>query len=835
MASMGSSCFGVQLSLLRSCRLPAYASLLSVSRRNCQILCRRFSQQSAAVIPQRKSIRCNGCGTKLQSRDQAAAGYIPSLKRLELLEKRAEELLAQRAMDGLPEPATFSSHGVICQRCFSAKHYGRLMPLDLPAEDYAAYLSALKSSPNLIVWVVDVLDFHGGLVPHMCKQLLSRPLVQHAGAASGKKQYAPLLLVLNKIDLIPHTEPFSRIEAWTSKQLKLAGLHPHRALCGRGLHLVSASRGIGIPGLLRDIRENAKGADVYVAGVPNAGKSSVINALLEEAWGVDLTWTGSAQAGAAAKRKGQGVSATDASLVLDELPDGYSLGDAFTGDVRSLRSSALSAPSSSQPEKEEQGTEVDSTGTVDSPIRRRGATYGSAAEGSPQERAEAASHASAAAAMLAAEENKKLRHRDSKGEDTSELEQKLQRLEDMQLQARLEAERAAAASGSISKSSGGRAAPPVPFTVSPLPGTTLGVVGAALDAHGHVTLCDTPGLVVDKGMQRVLEGVATLAEAEQKRLAQLSLRGTGASDAPDEAEGEGEGEGEGQGKRAKMTSGERHKAAKRAHRQGPAKSAATALQLLVPSKRPSFETYRLTPGRTLWLGGLARLTWHHPDERQHILLTVASRLPVHCSQDAAAHELWQGHVKDDSTGLLWPRLVEPALSASVQLTDCIPTVLAQRALLSLGLPWPPAQTISAGSVEPMLLDVQKFIDDESGGPELDRMEGPLRGTRRAGAERNAALPVADNVPPGALLPTANEGATVARRQKRHRVSVVDVVFRGLGWLAVTPIEVQGLVGWARTLAHGSLALHTCEGIRVQVRDPLLPYLVSGLRSEEFKT
>lgn len=235
----------------------------------------RFStaaqQQVAQSTIGRQVIVCNGCGITLQTRNQVAAGYIPSLKRLELLEQRAAQLL--------DSSLKYSSHGVICQRCFSAKHYGRLMPLELPAEEYQGYLNALLSTPEgagsggrgrgekeeaasgggggrLVLWCVDLLDFHGGLLPHMLKQLLG----------SG----TPVLLVLNKVDLLPHSAPFSRVETWTRRQLRLAGV-PAAKLAGRQIHLLSAARQTGTVGLLRDVRELSRGKDVYVAGAPNAG------------------------------------------------------------------------------------------------------------------------------------------------------------------------------------------------------------------------------------------------------------------------------------------------------------------------------------------------------------------------------------------------------------------------------------------------------------------------------------------------------------------------------------------------------------------------------------
>ena len=89
------------------------------------------------------------------------------------------------------------------------------------------------------------------------------------------------------------------------------------------------------------------------------------------------------------------------------------------------------------------------------------------------------------------------------------------------------------------------------------------------------------------------------------------------------------------------------------------------------------------------------------------------------------------------------------------------------------------------------------------------------------------------LPPGALMSNANSAATLERRRNRTRVALVDIVFRGLGWLMITPVEVRGQIGWARSIGHGVIALHACEGILVNLREPLLPYAASGLSPKDF--
>ena len=107
---------------------------------------------------------CAGCGAGLQTRDIAAAGYIPTHRKLVELQRRSAAALDAPAA-GAPA-RTLSAHGCVCQRCYDAKNYGRLLPLAVPTETYGRYLATLRALPaegraSLVVLVLDVWDFHG--------------------------------------------------------------------------------------------------------------------------------------------------------------------------------------------------------------------------------------------------------------------------------------------------------------------------------------------------------------------------------------------------------------------------------------------------------------------------------------------------------------------------------------------------------------------------------------------------------------------------------------------------------------------------------------------------
>jgi hypothetical protein len=755
----------------RSSSLQAGCRLLARGQPLYSPACAPCTSLSSAAGAGHKSIQCAGCGAQLQTRDTVAAGYIPSLRRLLALEAQADSAVAAgeaRSAGSRLVAGSFSHHACVCQRCFSAKHYGRLVPLALPEASYQAYVDVLVGNRagagggpgHLVVHVIDAWDFHGGLLPSLLRQLLGGGV--------------PTLLVVNKVDLLPASAPFSRIDTWVRRQLRIAGL-PSSMLAGRGIHLTSAARRTGTAGLLEDIRAEAKGRDVFVAGAPNAGKSALINALLAEAWGVGLPW-----APAHLGRRGGAPGATTATLWLDELPEGYVAGDVYKGDPKALAQTLGRTRSA-----ESSPTDTTSTGPAapGDPVRRRGSEYGSAPPSLPGYLAGGDGEESGSA-LLAREVERKARHRKSKEEG-----------EDMMVTVPI----AAAAPGS------GRAPPSVPFTVSPMPGTTHAVIGAALDSHGHVTLYDTPGIIADVGLQRLLEGVALLAAAE----------------APIAAESQPS------------------PARSHARRHSVAKTPTAALQLLVPSKRQRLSTYRLAPGRCLWLGGLARLEWSHPDPRQHVLVTAASRLPLHTGGSEKAEDLFTRHTCDDSTGLLWPRLGPLSSSSKFGLLRFLPRRQQDEVrdflfqdgggVLPSHVEGAPMRLEEAPGA-PIGLGLQSFLArDELEGEEDEEEEesGAMAGV--------PAPPPSVRLPPGAMLDSANPEATVDRRRRRLRAALVDVVVRGLGWLAITPVEVRGQAGWARTVGQGSLTLVAAKGVRVHLREPLLPYETAGLSGHDFLT
>ena len=173
--------------------------------------------------------QCRGCGAVLQSVNPEEYGYIPP------------------NLDREGEP--------ICQRCFRITHYGRDELGPVVADASARALREGVAWADHVILVVDLIDFEAGL-PKDLVMYLSRK---------------PLLVLVNKVDLLPAQTPGEEVEVWVRRRLKQLGISAE-------ILLVSALNGFGFRELAAWIE--AEQRRILVAGVTNVGKSHVISRLL---------------------------------------------------------------------------------------------------------------------------------------------------------------------------------------------------------------------------------------------------------------------------------------------------------------------------------------------------------------------------------------------------------------------------------------------------------------------------------------------------------------------------------------------------------------------------
>jgi len=178
--------------------------------------------------------RCGGCGITIQTEDAKRPGYVP--------------------------PAALERDPVVCQRCFRIKNYNDASSVAIDQDDFLRMLGGIAQTRSLVVHIVDLFDFEGSLI-------------------SGLQRFVgsnPVLLVVNKIDLLPRVTNWNRLRNWVQKQAKANGLRAADVL------LCSARRNIGFDRVVRTIGDLRQDRDVYVVGATNVGKSTLVNRLIAD-------------------------------------------------------------------------------------------------------------------------------------------------------------------------------------------------------------------------------------------------------------------------------------------------------------------------------------------------------------------------------------------------------------------------------------------------------------------------------------------------------------------------------------------------------------------------
>ncbi len=169
-----------------------------------------------------RSKKCIGCGVKLQSDNVLTPGYTPNIL------------------------------NDYCMRCFKLKNYGESMVVNNKTDDYLKILKSVARTKDLVLYIVDILNIPANL------ETITNYLNQD------------IILVLNKRDILPKSVKDEKIINYLKERYKF-----------KDYVIVSTLSNYNFDELYKKILKYKKTNDVYLVGETNAGKSSIINKIIE--------------------------------------------------------------------------------------------------------------------------------------------------------------------------------------------------------------------------------------------------------------------------------------------------------------------------------------------------------------------------------------------------------------------------------------------------------------------------------------------------------------------------------------------------------------------------
>ena len=185
----------------------------------------------------KEEYQCIGCGAAIQTEHADEAGYLPA----SALEKGLE------------------NDNFYCQRCFKLRHYNELQDLTINDDVFLEKLSEISNDEDaLVINVVDIFDVEGSLINGLTRFVGNQPIVVAA----------------NKFDLLPKVTKENRVKHWLKQVLHQNGLRVE------DVFLISATKKQTLEPLIDLIEREVQTRNIYIVGVTNVGKSTLINQLI---------------------------------------------------------------------------------------------------------------------------------------------------------------------------------------------------------------------------------------------------------------------------------------------------------------------------------------------------------------------------------------------------------------------------------------------------------------------------------------------------------------------------------------------------------------------------
>lgn len=166
--------------------------------------------------------KCLGCGVKLQDKDDTSCGYVSSMDK------------------------------DLCTRCFKIKHYNEYKRVSFNNSDYLKIINGINGSNDLVILVVSLFG--------MGDLLKLRGLIKRKN----------VLLLLSKKDIFPKSIKDSKLISYV-KKLNLDLLD---------VIVISSVKDYNIDKVYSAIMNYKNSDKVYIVGITNSGKSTLINKLI---------------------------------------------------------------------------------------------------------------------------------------------------------------------------------------------------------------------------------------------------------------------------------------------------------------------------------------------------------------------------------------------------------------------------------------------------------------------------------------------------------------------------------------------------------------------------
>ena len=204
--------------------------------------------------------KCLGCGALFQTEDPKKAGFI--------------------------EKENFDK-AVICKRCFRIKNYGDYEVINKDIKDYEKIFDEISKRRDLILFLCDIFTLDESL--------------NYINKLNGK-----VILVITKKDLLPKSVKEYKLINYIKKNYNLNIVD---------IIFVSSNKNYNIDLLYNLVNKRKVSNNVYLVGNTNAGKSTLINALIKSYGKNDSFITTSS------------LPATTIDLIEVKLNDGLTLVD----------------------------------------------------------------------------------------------------------------------------------------------------------------------------------------------------------------------------------------------------------------------------------------------------------------------------------------------------------------------------------------------------------------------------------------------------------------------------------------------------------------------------